>query len=229
VIKTPEIMAFDVYGTLVDPLALDVVLAGYVSVDLAAAAALLWRTKQIEYAFRRTAMGAYADFTVCTRQALRFTFTALGLSPTPEIESTLLDAYASLPPFPDAVAALMDLRVVGIPLVAFSNGTDAAVRTVLAHAGILPLLDDVISVDPVRAFKPAPVVYRHLATSRGCAPSDVMLVSSNGWDAIGALNAGLRAIWIQRDPNAVFDPWGFEPEAILADLTSLSARFALNR
>ena len=228
-IKTPKLIAFDVYGTLVDPLTLEVVLAGYVGIDRAAAAALLWRTKQIEYAFRRTAMGAYADFTVCTRQALHFTFTTLGLSPTPEIESTLLDAYASLPPFPEAVAALVDLRVVGIPLVAFSNGTDAAVRTVLAHAGVLPLLDDVISVDAVRAFKPAPAVYRHLATTRGCAPSDVMLVSSNGWDVIGALNAGLRAIWIQRDPNAVFDPWELEPEAVLTDLTTLSARFTLDR
>jgi 2-haloacid dehalogenase len=60
-------------------------------------------------------------------------------------------------------------------------------------------------------------------------PSDVMLVSSNGWDVIGALNAGLRAIWIQHDPNAVFDPWELAPEAVLADLKSLCVRFTLDR
>ena len=48
--------------------------------DSAARAAELWRTKQLEYTFRRAAMGKYENFDVCTRQALGFVLASRVLS-----------------------------------------------------------------------------------------------------------------------------------------------------
>ena len=57
-----EVLAFDLYGTLVDPIAvsseLDLVLGGSDGAEVAR----LWRLKQLEYSFRLTAMGHYEDF-----------------------------------------------------------------------------------------------------------------------------------------------------------------------
>jgi 2-haloacid dehalogenase len=54
-------LAFDVYGTLVDPSGM----AAHLAPDLGAKAAEFadcWREKELEYSFRRGLMHNYADF-----------------------------------------------------------------------------------------------------------------------------------------------------------------------
>jgi len=69
-----EVLAFDLYGTLVDPIAisgeLDRVLGGSGGREVVQ----LWRLKQLEYSFRLTAMGHYEDFRWVTSRALEFAF-----------------------------------------------------------------------------------------------------------------------------------------------------------
>jgi 2-haloacid dehalogenase len=60
-------LAFDVYGTLVDPFGMAKPLAH----DLGAKAtefADCWREKQLECSFRRSLMRNYADFSICTSE-----------------------------------------------------------------------------------------------------------------------------------------------------------------
>ena len=64
-------IGFDVYGTLVEPLGISVELRRFVGDD-ADRVAQLWRTTQLEYTWRRSLMGVYAPFSVCTAQALDF-------------------------------------------------------------------------------------------------------------------------------------------------------------
>ncbi len=59
-------LAFDVYGTLIDPIDVSTKLSEYVG-DKASQFALIWRDKQIEYLFRRGLMREYRDFSTCTR------------------------------------------------------------------------------------------------------------------------------------------------------------------
>jgi len=222
---TSRTIAFDVYGTLVDPLGMAAHLAPVVGGERAAEAAALWRRTQIEYALRRGLMGPdrYVDFDVCTAQALRQTVRSFGIDPAadPAGEAHLLAAYRTLPAFPDAVPGLTQLQGQGHRLLAFSNGTMASLRAVLGQAGLLPLLDGIVSVDPLRTFKPDPAVYHHLVEQGERGPSATWLVTANAWDAIGAKAAGLRVAWLRRDPAAHFDPW----EADLApDLTVSNLR-----
>ena len=61
----PEALAFDMYGTLVDPIRIDKGLERYLPDDPTRVAAL-WRQKQLEYTFRLTAMERYVDFDATT-------------------------------------------------------------------------------------------------------------------------------------------------------------------
>jgi len=38
--------------------------------------------------------------------------------------------------------------------------------------------------------------------------SDAWLVSSNPFDVIGVISAGMRAAWVKRSPDALFNSWG---------------------
>ncbi|KAB2936282.1 MAG: haloacid dehalogenase type II [Candidatus Contendobacter sp.] len=218
-------LGFDVYGTLVDPLAMAEPLRALVG-EQAGRFAELWRSKQLEYSFRRGLMRRYVDFDACTRQALRYTQRALRCELPESDHDRLLEAYLYLPLFPEVAASLTTIKAQGHRIVAFTNGVEASIRALLANAGVLSQLEDVVSVDDLRTFKPDPAVYAYLARRTGRAPAETWLVSSNAWDVIGAKAAGLRAVWVKRQPEAVFDPWEVEPDRVVSGLDELAAGFA---
>jgi 2-haloacid dehalogenase len=220
-------IGFDVYGTLVDPLAMEAPLRAHVG-ELAPRFAVSWRQHQLDSAFRRALMRRYADFDVVTRDALRHTSRLLGLTLAPAAESALLAAYLELPPFPDARPGLAALGGEGHSVVAFSNGVDASLRKLLAHARLLPPLSDVVSVDDVQTYKPDPAVYLHLVARGGQPAEHTWLVSANAWDVLGAKAAGLRAAWVRRQAAAPWEGWGIaEPDLVVASLSELASRIAL--
>ncbi|HET7100369.1 MAG TPA: haloacid dehalogenase type II [Terriglobia bacterium] len=218
-----DAIGFDIYGTLVDPLGMSRHLEA-VAGDLAGPMARLWREKQIEYTFRRALMQKYENFDVSTEQALVFAANRLKLNLREEDRAALMETYRRLPPFPDALPAIRSLRAAGFKLAAFSNGVETSLRALLEHAGILPHLDAVISVDDLKTYKPDPRVYRYLAELLGLPLGNTWLASSNGWDVIGAKAAGLRAAWIKRNPDDTLDPWGITPDLVAANLEDFSAR-----
>jgi 2-haloacid dehalogenase len=218
-------IGFDVYGTLVDPLGIGDELRKFVGGD-AERVAQLWRTTQLEYTWRRSLMGLYEPFSVCTAQALEFAARSLGHEISAEAAATLIDAYRQLPAFPDAMQGLTQVRNLGIRMVAFSNGEADFVRAVLNHAGLLAMFADVVSVDEIKTYKPAPAAYRHLAERTSTALSETWLVSSNPFDVIGAKAAGLRTAWARRNPRALLDPWGIEADLVVTNLIELGERLA---
>src|SRR5215210_3253777 len=210
-------IGFDIYGTLVDPLEMNEHLRPLVG-ERADRFSELWRDKQIEYTFRRALMHRYEDFGVCTRQALVHTANVLGAGLSEDEQEKLIEEYQNLRPFPDVIPGLEALKSRGHTLVAFSNGVEATARTLLERAGVLPHMRDVISVDDVKTFKPDPEAYHYLVHRLGEKLDKTWLVSSNPFDVIGAKAAGLKAAWIKRNPDAVFDPWGIEPDLTAPDL-----------
>jgi len=215
------ILGFDVYGTLIDTSAVaadvDAILPGR-----GGAFAAAWRQKQLEYTFRRAAMKSYRDFDVCTAAALDYSASVFGMKLTAAQKTKLLDRYRELPAFSDVAPALDALHAQGARLLAFSNGVPQTVHDVLQHAGILHRFEDIVSVDEAKTFKPDPVAYLHYVR-RACATcSECWLVSSNPFDVIGAISAGMLAVWVQRDPATPFDPWELEPTAVIHDFSELS-------
>lgn len=217
-------LAFDVYGTLVDPSGMIEHLEAYVGTQAATVSAL-WRQKQVEYAFRRGLMGQYADFGVCTRQALDYAFRSVGRQLDDSTAHALLTAYQSLPAFSDATRALAAMQS-QYRLFAFSNGTPEAVERVLLNGGLRDYLTGIVSVHELATFKPNPAVYEHARTATGVGSGPLWLVSGNPWDIIGARSAGLEAAWVQRDPSTVFDPWGIEPTLVIRNLNELADQFS---
>ena len=215
------VLAFDVYGTLIDPFRMEEHLRATFG-DKAQVASELWRNKQLEYSFRRALMKKYRSFDACTADALRFVSAQLGI-PLPEKDQEhLLSKYLELPTYPDVAGALDELAAQGFTIAACSNGTERAVRASLGNAGILPRFTKIVSVDPIRTFKPDPAVYEYLAEELRARKEMVWLISSNPFDVIGAKACGLRTAWVQRDAKRVFDPWEYEPDAIVHGLSELT-------
>ena len=213
-------LGFDVYGTLIDPHGVIAQLEKMIGEE-ALRFSRTWREKQLEYTFRRGLMRRYQDFGVCTRQALDHTAATLHHDLSEQHKKILLTAWSSLPVYADVVGCLDTLQDAGIPLYAFSNGQSQAVDTVLEHAGIRGYFRGIISVDSIGAFKPDPAVYEYFVNATNSETDHVWLVSSNSFDVIGAIAWGIKAAWIQRSADLIYDPWEFPPTVTLPTLKQL--------
>ena len=198
-----EIVAFDLYGTLLDVSGLAKRLEPYAGPQ---AADLLssWRKAQLERTWREK---AYEPFDMVTARALEEVAPRLGA----QDRLRMCETWLSLPPFPDARAALESLRRARIRRAVLSNGTPAMIRAALAAADLE--VDDLFSADDVRAYKPDPKVYALLRRE------GTLFVSANGWDAEGAKRSGLTVAWIDRGTP----PPGLAPDLRVHSLGELAA------
>jgi 2-haloacid dehalogenase len=203
-------LAFDVYGTLINTHGVISALEKLVG-NKAGDFSRMWREKQLEYSFRRGLMQNYENFSVCIRNALDYTIAYFKLEFSNEDRDALIHLYNALPAFDDVKAGLAEAKNAGFRIFAFSNGSADIVESLLITAGIRDYFLGVVSVDEVKSFKPNPVVYSHFLRKADTICSKTWLISSNPFDVIGAVSFGMRAVWVKRTPEAIFDPWGIEP------------------
>ena len=215
-------LGFDVYGTLIDTSGIADALREHAG-DAAPAFAALWRSKQLEYAFRRGLMDRYRDFGVCTRHALDYCCLHFEAPMTEADKEALMARYLYLPAFADAQPGLVALRQAGFRLFAFSMGRLDDVNALLHHAQLRDYFADVISLEQMKTYKPSPAAYRYFVERTATPPADAWLVSGNPFDVLGAVSAGISGAWVRRSPDAILDPWEILPTAIAEDLPGLCA------
>ncbi|MCH8910255.1 MAG: haloacid dehalogenase type II [Chloroflexi bacterium] len=118
------------------------------------------------------------------------------LDPTPAQVETFMSGWQELSPFPECVEAL-DRLGGRYRLIALSNGNpwflDHLVKNRIKYD-----FDDVMSVEDVGSFKPAPGVYRRAARNLGMEPSEIIMISANSFDVMGARTCGFRGAYVNR-------------------------------
>lgn len=187
---------FDVYGTLLDVHSA-IAREGKGVGDGADAISRLWRQKQLEYTWVWSLRGEYRSFRELTESALDHALAVHGVR-SDALKVRLLSAYRRLDPFAEVAAALAGLRRQGLRLAALSNGDPDMLEAGLHAAGLRDALDAVLSVAPLRVYKPDRRVYE-LGRAWADAPAqEIAFVSANAWDAGGAAAFGFRTFWIDR-------------------------------
>ncbi len=214
-------LAFDVYGTLIDTHGVIIALEKYLG-EKASEFSRAWREKQLEYSFRRGLMQNYENFSVCTSNALDYTSSYFKVPLSQKDKEELMGAYKVLPAFDDVEEGLARAKKAGFRMFAFSNGSADAVETLLKNANIRDYFIGVVSVDEMKSYKPNPGVYSHFLRRADALGANAWLVSSNPFDVIGAISSGMRAAWIKRYPDALFDPWGIKPTLTVNSLSNLA-------
>lgn len=214
-------LAFDLYGTLINPLGITGALQP-VAGKQAPAFAVMWREKQLEYTYRRALMADYRAFRQCVAEAFQYTAERLQLEINPEQAEAMLALYQQLPAYADAAGCLQSLDRKHFRPYLLSNGGLDDIQQLLACNRLEDMLDAIVTVESVRTFKPDPAVYQHFLAVTESAPENTWLISSNPFDVIGAAHVGLHTAWIQRDSSNVFDPWEYRPNLVLNGLQSLA-------
>ena len=107
----------------------------------------------------------------------------------------LVRMWHDLPPWPDSVAALDQLRTRYV-IAPLSNGHVALLVRLARAAGIS--WDTVFGADVFRHYKPDPETYLGATTLLGREPGEVMLVACHPSDLDAAAACGLRTCYVSR-------------------------------
>jgi 2-haloacid dehalogenase len=198
---------FDAYGTLFDVHSIAALLEQYYPTQ-GASLAVAWRNKQIEYTRLVTTSNGgahYRPFDVLTRAALQTCCAAQSLALSSVQADALMAQYMRLTAFSDARSTLTELKSRGVVTGILSNGTPHMLSAATQSAGLQGLLDHVLSVDTLNPpqYKTATRAYSLGTAATGFAVQDIVFVSSNAWDALGAAWFGYHTVWVNRN-NA---PW----------------------
>src|SRR6186713_2535085 len=195
--RVPRAVLFDAYGTLFDVYSVGVV-AERRFPGMGERLSVLWRDKQIEYTRLTSMSGQARSFRDCTRAGLRYAARRFDLALDEAAERELMGAYERLSPFAENLAVLVELRRRDIRTGVLSNGDPDMLEAVVRHAGFAALLDPVISVEGTGRFKTDPATYALGTVALGMPAAEVLFVSSNCWDAIGATWFGYTTLWVNR-------------------------------
>jgi 2-haloacid dehalogenase len=194
---TPRAVLFDAYGTLFDVYSVGL-LAEQLFPGQGDKLALLWRDKQIDYTRLTSMSGRYRPFWDLTRAGLRFAALRLGLKLDRGAEDKLMNQYRHLSAFPENRDVLAELNQRGVPTGILSNGDPEMLGVAVKSAGFTDLLRHVLSVHGVQRFKTDSAAYALGPDALKMPARDILFVSSNGWDAIGATWYGYTTLWVNR-------------------------------
>jgi 2-haloacid dehalogenase len=139
---------------------------------------------------------------------LRYTSARLKLVLTPENEDALMGQYAHLTAFPENLGVLQTLKEKGFATAILSNGNPEMLDSAVVSAGMKDLLGHVISVDEIKQFKTSPSSYALVTTYFPVQTDEILFVSSNAWDALGATWHGFQTLWVNRQglPHETLGP-----------------------
>ena len=220
-------VVFDAYGTLFDVYSIQT-LAEQFYPGQGAAISVMWRDKQIEYTRLITQSDPhqtegsqyYLPFWEITQRSLLYTLDRLKLDSHGNAVDGLMKQYARLSPFPENLPVLESLKKAGLTTAILSNGSPEMLESAVANAGMGDLLDHCLSVDAVRLFKTSPESYGLVQKHMPHDKRDILFVSSNGWDALGATWFGFTTLWVNRQ-GLPYETIGLRPTYTGRDLSKV--------
>ncbi len=222
----PLWLTFDCYGTLIQW-----------DEGLQAAVQEILRTKQgsdvepsklievydrHEHALEQTA--PHRSFREVAGDGLRLALEELGLQSDESDASVLTGRISAMPPFPEVVDTLRQLKERGYRLCIVSNTDDDIIAGNVAQLG--GHIDRVITAQQAGAYKPTRRLFDYAHEQLGVTKDDVVhICASPHLDHAAARDIGFRCIWIDRGTGRTLLP-DYTPDATLATLDQVPALFA---
>lgn len=213
----PRLLIFDVNETLLD---LSGMKARMNEVFAHAFAFTQWFSLMLQYSLVDNVTGQYHNFGEIGKAAFQMTEQMLEKNVSERERDEILQMIRQLPPHPDVEEGLSMLQKAGYRMVTLTNSTGEVVKQQMESAGLTKYFETLLSIDPMRKYKPALETYREATKKLGVRPEEAMLIAAHGWDVTGALHAGLQAAFISRKAQAQY-PLAPSPHYTGDSLTSI--------
>lgn len=152
----------------------------------------LWFARVLRDGFAAAAADNFTSFPDLARHHLH----VLG----PDVDADhVISGFDEVEPHPDVAGGLRAAHDAGCSVATVTNGTAAITRGFLERAGLDHLVDHVLDVSGPRRWKPDPTAYGWALDRLATSADDAVMIAVHPWDVHGAMRAGLRGAWVDRD------------------------------
>lgn len=203
-----KVIMYDAYGTLFDVVSTNKAISEFYP-QQAEAIGALWRKKQIEYAFNRQMTGTYKPFSEVTKDALHYALQTETGSEAADVIDRCMKSYEMLDLFPEVKGVLEGQH--GATNAILSNGSRDMLEPLIEKSSISSCINEILSVDDIKQYKPSQAAYQYALHHFAVKREEVLFISSNTWDIIGAKTFGFQTLWINRAGN-LFEKGHVEPD-----------------
>lgn len=217
----PKYISFDCYGTLID-FQIGSLTRTLLAGQIAEAQLPAFLADFSAYRFDET-LGPWQPYADLINVALQRTCRRWGLPPQDEIAAQLYAAIPTWGPHADVPGPLATLAT-AFPLVILSNAADHQIHHNVAKLGAP--FHAVYTAEQAQAYKPRLCAFEYMIDHLGCAPADLLHVSSSlRYDLMSAHDVGIRhCAYIERGHGP---STGYYGHPTLRDLRELLALVGL--
>lgn len=197
-----ETISFDSFTTLVDVIG-STSRALESHVDDPAPVVDLWRRRALDYRMVVNQIDLYETYFETTRHALAFALHSHGHRLDNETVDDIASVFYRLDVFEDVLEAFNYLDGLNYDIYIVSNGTRELLETMVERAAIDPYIDGIFSADEIEVYKPRKDFYQSAAKTLDYSLPKTVHIASPWYDILGAKNAGMKTIWLNRGNG----PW----------------------
>lgn len=224
--ERPQWLTFDCYGTLIQwdeglVAAVQRILSTKAGGHAVSTAELISVFDRHEH--RLEEERPHRSFREVAGMALALAMEELGLPYSAADIEVLTRSISAMPPFPEVVPALRQLKKMGFKLCIVSNTDDDIIAGNVAQLG--GAIDRVISAEQAQAYKPSRQIFEHAHAQLGIRKEEALhICASPHLDLCAARDIGFRCVWIDRD-TARRPLDDYTPDAILPKLDRVPVLF----
>ncbi|CZR50313.1 probable hydrolase (HAD superfamily) [Phialocephala subalpina] len=138
------------------------------------------------------------------------------------IKKECVEAWHSMPAWPDVGPAIQKLKDAGYEVFVFANGTTRLQLDLCKSSGLR--FNMLFSSELLGVYKPAPKAYMRTLELVNVKPEEAVQVAAHAYDTRGARVAGMRSVYIHRWTDDIREDMGVVKEEnnfFLEDMTSL--------
>ena len=139
------------------------------------------------------------------------------------IKRRCVEAWHSMPPWPEVYTAIEQLKDAGYEVFVFANGTTRLQIDLCKSSGLK--FNMLFSSQLLGVYKPAPESYRKALELVQVEPQETVMVAAHAYDTRGGKEAGMKTVYIHRwtdDINENMEVVKGENDVFLEDMTKLA-------
>jgi 2-haloacid dehalogenase len=197
----PEVLVFDVYGTLLDMT--DVERKINVITD-SKRGYIVWFELFMQYSFANNSLDSFHDFISIAKVTLQMAGQQLGRAISDAEANDVMDRLKQLPVHEEVQHCLSELNDEGYRITALTNAPEKIFCDRMERTGLISYFEKVWSAEAVQKYKPDRRVYEWAAQKLNVSTSDMLMITSHGWDIAGAKNAGMKTAFIKRSRQLLY-------------------------
>lgn len=217
-LEKPQLILFDVYETLLD---MSMVESKMNDLLNSKRSYRIWIELLMQYCLLESSSGQFHDFSSVSRAALSTTGEIIGHSVTDQMNEDIMLLMKHAPLHEGVEEGLSTLNDQGFRLAALTNASVGIITERMDATGLVSYFEFVVSAEQIKKYKPSKEAYEAIAKKAKLQPSEILVVTSRGWDLCGAVNAGMKTVFIQHGSRNVY-PLAPEPSLRAKNLVDLA-------